>query len=121
MNTSNPQVNTGSFMKGGLPEMANSMIQTVLNNKIIIVVTIVGFAILGYLIYDQFINKNTVFNANREHSTTDPNSNKTAEMMLFYVDWCPQNQNMKENKLMDTILNSLNITAPQNQLKMMSS
>jgi len=90
MNTPNPNlpVNTSSFMKGGMQEMANNAIQMISNYKFIIL-AVIGFAILGYLIYDQFINKNTVFNANREHATTDPNSNKTAEMMLFYVDWCP--------------------------------
>lgn len=89
MNTSHSPVNTGSFMSGGMPEIVSGAIQMVLNNKIVIAIAIVGFAILGYLIYDQFINKETIFNANREHTTTDPNSNKTAEMMLFYVDWCP--------------------------------
>ena len=89
MNTSHSPVNTSSFMSGGMPDFVSGAIQMVLNNKIVIAIAIVGFAILGYLIYDQFINKDAAFNANREHATTDTNSNKTAEMMLFYVDWCP--------------------------------
>ena len=39
--------------------------------------------------YYQYANNNTAFQANREHVSTDKNSNKTANMMLFYVDWCP--------------------------------
>ena len=81
--------NTASSMNGGsMQEMASKALQMASNYKFIIL-GIIGFAILGYLIYDQFINKNTVFNANREGAKSDPNSNKTAEMMLFYVDWCP--------------------------------
>jgi thiol-disulfide isomerase/thioredoxin len=81
--------NTASSMNGGsMQEMASRAAQIALDYKFIIL-GIIGFSILGYLIYDQFINKNTVFNANREQGTSDPNSNKTAEMMLFYVDWCP--------------------------------
>jgi thiol-disulfide isomerase/thioredoxin len=48
---------------------------------------ILGF--LGYVIYKQYIDNKTTFKANRENETVDPNSNKTATMMLFYVDWCP--------------------------------
>jgi thiol-disulfide isomerase/thioredoxin len=29
------------------------------------------------------------FNANEEKRNGDDNGNKTAEMLLFYVDWCP--------------------------------
>jgi thiol-disulfide isomerase/thioredoxin len=79
---------TSSMSGGSMQEMAKKALQTAMDYKFIIL-AIIGFSILGYLIYTQFLNKDTVFNANREHATTDPNSNKTAEMMLFYVDWCP--------------------------------
>ena len=45
--------------------------------------------LFAYYIYKQYVNENTVFHANRENIPKDPNSNKTATLMLFYVDWCP--------------------------------
>ena len=46
-------------------------------------------AILAYYTYKQFSYANTTFHANRENIPKDQNSNKTATLMLFYVDWCP--------------------------------
>jgi thiol-disulfide isomerase/thioredoxin len=65
-------------------------IKTTLTSKngIMIIIAIGIFSILGYYIYYQFTNNKTSFNANREH-VSDDNSTKVAEMMLFYVDWCP--------------------------------
>ena len=57
-------------------------------NGIMIAIAIVIFSILGYYIYHQFTTNKPVFNSNREH-VSDDNSTKVAEMMLFYVDWCP--------------------------------
>jgi thiol-disulfide isomerase/thioredoxin len=54
-----------------------------------IILAVVLFIILGSYYYFHNVNTQTAFNANREHGKSDPNSNKTAEMMLFYVDWCP--------------------------------
>ena len=54
---------------------------------------IIGIIIFAYYLYKQVTNANkTVFNANREHMKTggsNSDSNKQAEMILFYVDWCP--------------------------------
>lgn len=75
-------------MSGGMADMAKKALDTILQYKLQII-SVVAFCILGYLFYNQFINKDTVFNANRENATSDPNSNKTAQMMLFFVDWCP--------------------------------
>ena len=77
-----------SSMSGGMGDMAKNALNMVLQYKLIII-AVIAISILGYLFYNQYVNKNTVFNANREHATNDPNSNKTAQMMLFYVDWCP--------------------------------
>ena len=43
---------------------------------------------VGYYAYKQ-ANSNTLFHANRENIPKEQNSNKTATLMLFYVDWCP--------------------------------
>jgi thiol-disulfide isomerase/thioredoxin len=53
----------------------------------LLLLIVLGF--LGYIIYKQYIEDKTVFKANRELVSVDANSNKTATMMLFYVDWCP--------------------------------
>lgn len=44
---------------------------------------------LSYYFYKQYSDKQTVFYANRENIPKDLNANKTATLMLFYVDWCP--------------------------------
>ena len=75
-------------MSGGMADMAKKALDTILQYKLQII-AVVAFCILGYLFYNQFINKDAAFTANREHATSDPNSNKTAQMMLFFVDWCP--------------------------------
>ena len=44
---------------------------------------------LGYYVYITYVANKTTYNANREHESGNPDSNKVATMMLFYVDWCP--------------------------------
>lgn len=53
------------------------------------ILLVIVFGIIGYFTYKQYVGEKTVFRANRENMEADPNSNKTATMMLFYVDWCP--------------------------------
>lgn len=79
---------SSSTMTGGMPTIVQTAINFVLKYKFLIL-AIVAFSVLGYLFYNQFVNKSTAFNANRENGQINTNSNKTAEMMLFYVDWCP--------------------------------
>ena len=52
----------------------------------------IGFVLLiifAYYTYKQYSDTKTSFKANRENVPKDQNSNKTATLMLFYVDWCP--------------------------------
>ena len=44
---------------------------------------------LGYFIYKQYSNSKTSFVANREGLDDVDDSNKVANLILFYVDWCP--------------------------------
>jgi thiol-disulfide isomerase/thioredoxin len=81
-------MNSNFPMLGGTPSMFQIITDFFFRYKLIIL-AIVLIIILGSYYYFQNVNTKTVFNANREHGTSDPNSNKTAEMMLFYVDWCP--------------------------------
>ena len=85
------QTTSGPSMSGGMAAMATNAlnIATQYKSQIFIILAIIAFCILGYLFYYQYVNKDTVFNANRENVASDQNSNKTAQMMLFYVDWCP--------------------------------
>ena len=71
---------------GGTP----SLIQRILNWKVAAIV-IFGLLIVlfAYYTYKQYSNEKTAFHANRENIPKDQNSNKTATLMLFYVDWCP--------------------------------
>ena len=75
-----------SMRAGGATPMFQTIIDMFFRYKFIIL-AIILMIILGCYYYYQNVNTKTVFNANREHGTAD--SNKTAEMMLFYVDWCP--------------------------------
>lgn len=54
----------------------------------LILAIILLVVIVVYFINNLLSNK-AGFSANREHTSTNENSNKTANMLLFYVDWCP--------------------------------
>ena len=52
----------------------------------------VGIVFIFWLIYRSFksyTESMTNYSANREGNNANANSNKTANLMLFYVDWCP--------------------------------
>jgi len=53
-----------------------------------IIIVVIILLISAYFIYKQSTNAKT-FHPNREHIPKNANSNKTATLMLFYVDWCP--------------------------------
>jgi thiol-disulfide isomerase/thioredoxin len=86
MNQSPIPVNPNIRMGGSLTQRVMGF----LNFKtfgIIIVFFIMLF--LGYYFYKKYVDSKTNFHANRENIPNDENSNKTATLMLFYVDWCP--------------------------------
>jgi thiol-disulfide isomerase/thioredoxin len=67
-----------------------SLMQRLMDWKIIaLVVVALLLIVLAYYTYKQYSDTQSSFKANREHIPKDPNSNKTATLMLFYVDWCP--------------------------------
>ena len=53
------------------------------------IIVIIVLLIVTYYTYKQYATSKTSFHGNREHIPKDINSNKTATLMLFYVDWCP--------------------------------
>ena len=58
------------------------------DNWLVIVATLAMIG-LGYYVYSKYIGNSTTYNANREKDPLNSDSNKVANMMLFYVDWCP--------------------------------
>ena len=63
---------------------------TVSNNKITIIAIFAFIGLAVYLYFTYMAPKlKPAFNANEEKRNGDDNGNKTAEMLLFYVDWCP--------------------------------
>jgi thiol-disulfide isomerase/thioredoxin len=74
---------------GGTVPLSQKL-QSYLNWKSLLIILGVGaLLLLAYISYTQYSNNKTAFTANREHATTNTNSNKSANLMLFYVDWCP--------------------------------
>ena len=73
---------------GGTPTIIQQL-KGLLNWKVGVGI-IIGLVLvfLAYYTYKQYADK-TTFHANRENIPKDQNSNKTATLMLFYVDWCP--------------------------------
>lgn len=56
---------------------------------IAIIIVVIFLSIFAYYTYKQYVETKTSFRANRENIPNDENSNKTATLMMFYVDWCP--------------------------------
>ncbi len=53
------------------------------------IVAVILLGVLGYYMYNHFFVNSTLYNVNRENLENNENSNKTANLMLFFVDWCP--------------------------------
>lgn len=75
-----------------IKESAANMFQRstdfVKNNWLVIVASLAMLG-LAYYVYSKYIGNKTTYNANREQENFSSDSNKVANMMLFYVDWCP--------------------------------
>lgn len=76
-------------VSGGTPSFGQRISGLFNKNSLIIIAIVILFCLGAYFVYNQYVKDKSVFNANRENATKDENSNKTATMMLFYVDWCP--------------------------------
>lgn len=83
-----PNMNSMQRM-GGSPTLVQKLYGFMNWKTGAIVLVSLLFVVLGYYTYKQYANNKTSFNANRENVSNDQNSNKTATLMLFYVDWCP--------------------------------
>ena len=74
---------------GGTPSVMQRVSGFMNWKTIAIIVGILLLIIFAYYTYKQYADTKTSFKANRENIPKDQNSNKTATLMLFYVDWCP--------------------------------
>jgi thiol-disulfide isomerase/thioredoxin len=74
---------------GGTPSLMQRVSGLINWQTMAIVVVVLCLALVGYYTYKQYADSKTNFHANREHVIEDDKSNKTAILMLFYVDWCP--------------------------------
>ena len=74
---------------GGTPSIMQRA-SGLMNFKTIgIAIVAVLLILFAYYTYKHYADTKTAFKANRENIPKDQNSNKTATLMLFYVDWCP--------------------------------
>jgi thiol-disulfide isomerase/thioredoxin len=76
----------------GMKSTAANMAQNsfvFLKSNWMMIVAIILLGVLGYYMYNNFFTNSTLYSANRENLENNENSNKTANLMLFYVDWCP--------------------------------
>jgi len=97
--TSTPSYSTINKVGNGLNVLktggATSYIQRITgffsnNFKVLaIIIIVLLLCIFAYITYKQYVDTKTTFHANRENIPKDQNSNKTATLMLFFVDWCP--------------------------------
>ena len=78
-----------SLRTGGQPSLMQKASGFMTWQTIAIIVVAILLAVFAYYTYKQYVDTKTAFHANRENIPKDVNSNKTATLMLFYVDWCP--------------------------------
>jgi thiol-disulfide isomerase/thioredoxin len=74
---------------GGQPSLMQRAGGFMTWQTIAIIFVAILLCVFAYYTYKQYIDTKTAFHANRENIPKDANSNKTATLMLFYVDWCP--------------------------------
>lgn len=74
---------------GGQPLLMQRVSGFMTWQTIAIIVVVLLLCVFAYYTYKQYVDTKTSFHANRENIPKDVNSNKTATLMLFYVDWCP--------------------------------
>jgi thiol-disulfide isomerase/thioredoxin len=87
----NQGVNLQNQNSGFLPKMSFLSGGGINNMTILYIVIGLLFIILAIYLYYQYVKPatNPSFTANNEYNTNANGSTKEAELMLFYVDWCP--------------------------------
>jgi thiol-disulfide isomerase/thioredoxin len=75
--------------KGGTPTILQRVSGLMNWKSMAIIIGVLLLILFAYYTYKQYSKSTTTFYANRENIPKVQNSNKTATLMLFYVDWCP--------------------------------
>lgn len=70
---------------------ATSIYKNISWTTIIYVILTIFFILFGYYMYKSYTSssESTAYKANRENMPAGSKQNNEAEMILFYVDWCP--------------------------------
>jgi thiol-disulfide isomerase/thioredoxin len=93
-NSSGMKLPTGSEETGGFVSKIKSAGSNISTSTIIIMLVVVLFIGIAIYYYYHHISPSMKpkYNPNNEHldsSSSSSNSGKSAELLLFYVDWCP--------------------------------
>jgi thiol-disulfide isomerase/thioredoxin len=91
MNTSYNNIRpvTNILKTGGTPTLTQRIGGFFTWQNIAIMIIVIVLSLVAIYSYNQYVNSKSTFYANRENEPQDQNSNRTATLMLFYVDWCP--------------------------------
>ena len=90
------KINTGADESSGLLSKIYYLI-SILKNPTFLIVSII-FIFISIAIYHYYYvvpNKKAVYKPNHEHMNNSTNNTKTAELLLFCVDWCPHSKTAK--------------------------
>lgn len=91
-NGSGMKLPTGSEETGGFLSKIKSAGSNISSSTIIIMLVVVLFIGIAIYYYYHYVSPNMKpeYNPNHEHLASSSSSNgKQAELLLFYVDWCP--------------------------------
>ena len=82
-----PTTNPGGTMTNILGTLHSKITST----TILYVIVLVVFIVIAYYYYKYYIEPNSKpsYKANNEIGSTIPSNQKEAELLFFYVDWCP--------------------------------
>ena len=87
------QVTFGSSLSTGGDTGVLSKAKNFVSSYWVIIVALIVFSVIDIYYYSSYVapKQQTNYSGNNEHGTTSSqtNDNKEAELLLFYVDWCP--------------------------------
>jgi thiol-disulfide isomerase/thioredoxin len=91
-NGSGMKLPTGSEETGGFMSKIKSAGSSISTTTVIIMLVVVLFIGIAVYYYYHYVSPSLKpeYNPNNEHlASSDSNNGKSAELLLFYVDWCP--------------------------------
>ena len=91
-NSSGMKLPTGSEETGGFMSKIKSAGSNISTTTIIIMLVVILFIGISIYYYYRYVSSSLKpeYKPNHEHlASSDSNNGKSAELLLFYVDWCP--------------------------------